>query len=332
MTIEGARATTDPVLVSVYNSYQQKWLGPSGWQPNKAEMPARAATQDGDRLRLIVGPDIVNQIEEDTPIRIEVGGTGWDTYWPDDINAGPDEAVVGDIGGTGAAPVAKKPTAEIVEHDPEPLDDALTETDSAEVEEDAGDYDDEDDEGEEAWDTEDDTERRPRWKLLLALMTALVLAAVVANYLLFGMDPEPAPQPGPDPDRTTVVQPDGCQPDDLAALQNDGFSAVAGKIRDCGSSLTADNALRYVEQGAAANDPEALALFGALYDNGVTDDAIEGTIGLTFSDAPARAAEYYARAVAAGSDTAKTRLEAVCRRLLLKSDTLSQSAREDYCQ
>ena len=83
---------------------------------------------------------------------------------------------------------------------------------------------------------------------------------------------------------------------------------------------------------AAANDPAALALFGALYDNGVTDAAIEDQIGLTFTDDPARAADYYARAIAAGSQDAPPRLQAVCRRLLLKTDTLSQSAREDHCQ
>jgi len=58
--------------------------------------------------------------------------------------------------------------------------------------------------------------------------------------------------------------------------------------------------------------------------------AIEGTIGLTFADAPARAAEYYARAIAAGSQNAPERLQAICRRLLLRTDTLSASAREDY--
>ncbi|MEP4980447.1 hypothetical protein [Ascidiaceihabitans sp.] len=335
ITIEGATAASDPVGVAVYNSYQQKWLGPEGWQPNRAELPARAATQDGGALRLIVGPDIVNQLEEDTPVRIEVGGVGFDTYWPDDINAGPDEAVVGDIGGTGAAPLAKKPMVVVAEPDPVPEDvmpdpsDGLEEEIAADaLEDDAGDHEDWEDE-------EEEEERRPRWRLLLILLALLAVAAIVANYVLFGMEDaaqpeEPAPAPAPETSRAAVA--DGCDVGALASMQSQGFTAMADKLRSCGSAVSPDGALGLVEQGAAANDADALNLFGALYDIGVTEKEIEGTIGLTFADDPARAADYYARAINAGSTQAQSRLQAVCRRLLLKTDTLSASAREDHCQ
>ena len=112
----------------------------------------------------------------------------------------------------------------------------------------------------------------------------------------------------------------------------DGFKALAAQLRTCGSEVTIDDALTFVERASAANDPDALALFGALYDTGVKDEPIKTDIGLNLGDNAARAAEYYARAKEAGSEEGATRLTAVCRGLLLKSDTLSQSAHEDFCK
>ncbi|WP_299628893.1 hypothetical protein [uncultured Tateyamaria sp.] len=332
LKIDGAQASGDPVTLSIYNSYQQKWLGPEGWQPGKADLAARSARQEGGTLVLILGPDIVNQIEEDTPIRIEMGGEGWDTYWPDDINAGPDEAVVGEIGGTGLAPDVKKPTV-VKELDPDPIEEEEEDTGSATtLEEDMP-----EDDLDEIIDGEDEYEEEPRRKSRLPeLLGGLVLLAIIAVALFFFLlkpaeevaTPAPAPTP---PAPAPVVAQGTCGMDTLSAAQGDGFGALADKIRGCGGDLSADNALSLVEQATAANDPAALDLFGVLYDSTVTDEAIEGTIGLTFSDNPARAADYYARAVAAGSTDAPARLQAVCRRLLLKSDTLSQSARDEHC-
>lgn len=329
VTIDGASAPDGPVLVSVFNSYQQKWLGPGGWQANRAELPARSAVQEGGALRLILGPDVVNQIEEDTPIRLEVGAQSWDTYWPDDINAGPDEAVVGDIGGTGHEPEAKSPTTVAAPPPPTPEEETLS--GAAAAEEDADDDEEFDDE-----EYEEDNEPR-RQSILPVILGGLVLAAalaVLAFYFLFQPGDDATPAPRPETAAAPAPEPaaDDCAANAVGALQSGGFAPVAGKVRDCGNSLSADSVLGFVEKASAANDPDALNLFGALYDSGVTDEVIETTIGLSFSDQPARAAEYYARAVSAGSTEAATRLQAVCRRLLLNSDTLSQSAREDYCQ
>ena len=72
-------------------------------------------------------------------------------------------------------------------------------------------------------------------------------------------------------------------------------------------------------------------MFGTLYDGEATDEPLETGLGLTFSDSPAQAAEYYHKAVDAGASEAKPRLDAVCARLQIRSDTLPQSAYEDYC-
>ena len=336
---------TGPVHVSVYNSYQQKWLGPAGWQPNKAALPARSASVDGGGLTLVVGPDIVNHIEEDTPIRIEIGEGGWDTYWPDDINKGPDKALVGDIGAAGAAvpleqpqvmaapapaPVAEgepaAPAAPVVDHPiPEaPEGDAPDQTVEAPFPE-----------------TE---EKRGAGKLLilLGILLALILAGLAYYFVVMkpGQAADPAVRQEPVQDQATAPElvpapapasDDPCSMGVLDTLQG-GFSTMADRLRECGGAVSADQALSFLERAAAAGDADALALFGAIYDGTVTDEAMENTIGLTFPDQPARAAEYYARAAAAGSQEAATRLTATCRRLLLSTDTLSRSAHEDYCK
>lgn len=329
LTISGAVAESDPVTVAVFNSYQQKWLSPEGWQANKATIPARSASQEGDVLRLIVGPEIVNQIEEDTPIRVEVGAGSWDTYWPDDINAGPDEAIIGDIGGTGATPESKAPTVMVAAPEADSSETVLSATETAE-DEDSGSQ--EEDSG-----AEENTggEGKSRSIGVMAGIAALVLLlGGGAYFFLSGAD-----DAEPDATETAIVEPeqnapanDPCEQSQLAELSSQGFTTLASKIRECGSSVSADNALGFVEKAANSGDADALALFGALYDATVTDDVIEGQIGLTFPDQPSRAAEYYSRAAAAGSEQATSNLTAICNRLRLKSDTLSQSALEDYCQ
>lgn len=323
LTLPQTSAPEDPVQVAVFNSYLQKWLGPAGWQPNRTALPARTAQQDGAALTLTLGPDIVNHLEEDTPLRIEAAGGAWDIYWPDTINAGPDLAVVGGIGGTGTAPQPQQPTlAEAPpagpEPDPEPVETAAEAGATGEAAEDAA--------------QDSPNSRRP---LILA---ALLLAAALAAAAYFLMqpapqddpEPEPAPAPAPEP-QPQAVAPDPCTEAGLAAIEG-GFAALAGQLRSCGSAVTADAALGHLERAAAANDADALALFGAIYDGEVTDEAIETQIGLSFPDQPPRAAEYYARAAAAGSAEAETRLAAICTRLQNAPDTLSQSAHEDHCQ
>ena len=94
--------------IRVFNSYHGKWLGPDGWQANAYDIPVEPST---GAATITIGPMIVNQIEEDTPIRLVINGTDYDCYWPDNINKRPEMAVIGGIGGTGAAPIAKAATA-----------------------------------------------------------------------------------------------------------------------------------------------------------------------------------------------------------------------------
>ena len=332
ITVSGVAASEGPVEVMVYNSFLEKWLGPDGWQPSAHGFPARQAEQDGDSLRLIVGPDIVNQIEEDTPIKIGIGGAEFSTYWPDDINQGPDVAIGGDLAGTGAKAVAAAPKPVTTLTAPGLGSDAEEQTEDEDLPDDIEDDADDD----YVQPVEDEPEKKSRAGSFAMWGIALLAVIGAAAWYLFmqpgekvaTVEPEPAVEPKPEP----VAKANPCGADELRSLASDGFKSLATQLRTCGSEVSVDDALTFVERASAANDPDALALFGALYDTGVKDEPIKTEIGLNLGDNAARAAEYYARAKEAGSDVAATRLTTVCRGLLLKSDTLSQSAHEDFCK
>ena len=327
ITIDGQPPQDGEVLVSVMHSYQQKWLGKDGWQAGQTGLPARAASWSGDRLTLLVGPDIVNNIEEDTPVQIVIGETAWDTYWPDNINHGPDVAVVGDLGGTVAAEPVKQPT--IVKQqtsEPEPQDAAEGTEPADDPPSVAGDL-----SGDLEEDVEDDDEEEPRKsKFPLALWGVAALLALAAMAFVF-LDTDDL--------KTAAVETPPAQSNErltrcsVAVMQevSGGFAAVSDRLRECSGEVSADAALGVVERAANSGDAEALRLFGTFYDDAITDEAIEGKIGLTFANDPARAADYYSRAVKAGSKEAKEALQATCARLEILSDTLAQSAHEDFC-
>ncbi|MEM1232641.1 MAG: hypothetical protein AAGH70_00815 [Pseudomonadota bacterium] len=329
LSVDGITDTEAAKEVAVYDSYQQKWLGPGGWQPGRAALPARRVELEGETLKVIIGPDIVNNIEESTPVKIEIAGYSWETYWPDDVNHGPDIALEGDLGSTGDRPEPEAPrTMKTLK--PEPLPEP-TETLQQEVDLPP-------DEGpiaETIKDVEEDGDKKR--SLLIPIVAGVVLMAAMAGgawYFLNAQEEEPIVATAPE----TVVEPaavppagPACGASDLAALEG-GFTAVLNGMRGCIGTLSADAALGLVEQASAQEDGTALVLFGALYDGEVTEDGLETEMGLTFGDDPARAASYYARAVAAGSADGQARLESVCDRLVVATDTLSQSAHQDYCQ
>jgi hypothetical protein len=159
---------------------------------------------------------------------------------------------------------------------------------------------------------------------------ALLLAAGLAYLFLTAEEEQPsepvaAPVAAPEP----LPAEDLCSMEALGAL--DGFAAQAEALRSCASQATADAALGLLERAAAAGDADALLLFGTIYDGTVNADVIEDRIGLTFGDEPATAAEYYARAVAAGSEGASEQLATLCERMAGMDDTLARGAVADYC-
>jgi hypothetical protein len=289
--------------VAVFDNYSERYLGESGWQPVKVLFGPYSVMREAGRARLVIGPEIVNQIEEYANVRLMVGDTETNISWPDDIVPAPGAARIGGImSASSAEPQAKGTlTAQLPADDPEPVapPEPLDETargfdvGSPEIKSQHG-----------------------RSGIWIGLLVLLLLAAGLAYWFL-NMD-------GP---RAEVD--DRCGPNVLNGLAD--FAAQTEALRACGSKVSADTALRLVERAAAAGNAEALDLFGVIYDGGVTAPVIEQEIGLTFGDVPATAAEYYARAVDAGSGDARDNLAALCERMATMTDTLVRGAVADYC-
>ena len=183
--------------------------------------------------------------------------------------------------------------------------------------------------------------RRPVWQI--AVGGGLLLASLAtAWFFLQPQEPAlevPAPAiavqetatlPQPEPPPEVLVATEICNLTALRALEG-GLLAQLAAVQTCGNSVNADTLLTLLEDAAAQENAAALVLFGTLYDQAETDPLAEEVIGLTFGNDPAQAAEYYARAEAAGNADAGRRLAQVCALLADATDTLSQGAHDDFC-
>ncbi len=318
LELPGGSLGTGPVGVAVMETYGARWLGPSddaggrtavgaaNWQGERHDFgPYAVHAHDGaDWVK--IGPEIVNKIEEYTPLRLVVDGQSADVTWPDNVPPRAGAAVLGGLlptrpattRDTGAALVGKPQEPEIEPvQEPEPAPEPPQTV---------------------ASDEPAPPNRRAWWLLLVAVA---LIGALVALWWFYLRDT---------PDEQVKIMPEAaCTNQALAAL--DGFAAMEIAIRACGDALSADTVLAIVEDAAGRGDPDALLLFGTLYDGAEEDTQIEKVIGLTFADDAARAAEYYARAAGAGSDTAGERLKVTCVQLAGSDKTLAKGAYDDYC-
>jgi hypothetical protein len=338
------RIEADTVELAVFDKYSERYLGGDGWQATREAFGPYEVVRDGATARVVIGPEVVNQIEEYANLRLECGGLTQDVAWPDDIVPAPGAARIGGIlsaraasggGEPGLAVRLQGPVPDDTATDPAPPEPAPPEPDPEPPQEpqeatDPG-------PGAEAG---QDTARRPGglWLWLLAL----VLAGLGGAWWYLQERPfdPPAPvaetdrpaQPEPEPEVQAEAAPeaDPCALATIAA--QDGFAAQLASLRGCGADTSADTALTVLERAAGGGDADALLLFGEIYDSEAGDPVIEETIGLSLPDSPATAAEYYGRAVEAGSDEARARLEALCSRLGGMSDTLARSAFADHCE
>ncbi|MCY4304353.1 MAG: hypothetical protein OXC62_06180 [Aestuariivita sp.] len=336
ISINGIDPFDDPIEISVFNSYQEKWLGPDGWQPNRHRFSARYTEWASNTLTLVVGPEIVNSMDEDIPARILINDIKFETYWPDDINHGPDDATIGDIGGSETTERPQRPTVVAVnsrEKEQKTNKQPLTPYDNLIPDEEKNKSQNESLEPDNTLidDTVFDSVKKKNKSLIVVMsiaMLILIAAIAVGIWYFLGMYEQEENPRLPDQAKTRLSE---CRQESLDKLANQGFSALSERFKTCGQSVSADNALRLLERATSENDPDALLTFGILYDQNASDEVLEKQIGLTFSDQPSLSAEYYTRALNAGSADAQTYLTGVCRRLRLMDDTLSRSAVEDYC-
>ena len=299
----------DETRLALFDPYAERWLGPAGaagsnWQTLRHNFgPLAVLRHDGaDWVRL--GPEIVDSLLSDMPLTATMGEVQGRFIWPEDIRPRPRMAASGALRPVVRHRDPQKPALAGVVVPPK----ELPPTEPAPIKP-------------EVADTASPPSLNRRW-WFLGLLALLALAA--AGYWFFVADGDPAPgAPQSDAD-----------PCSLTALQalDGGFPAIEAAIRDCGAKVSADTALHLIEEGARAEDPAALYLFGTLYDGQHLDPRVENLIGLTFEDDPAQAAEYYARAVGKGSKKAEARLTEICKTLPGEETTLARGAHDDYCR
>jgi hypothetical protein len=310
---------TEPTAtVAVFDAFGERWLatsemlgdrievGDANWQSDRVEFgPYEVHRHDGaDWVR--IGPEIVNKIEEYAPLRLVVSGHPYDVTWPDTVPPRAGAAVLGSLQTVARKEAPPGPERLVGKAPPVEPPQAPPEPESAPVPED---------------------EAVPSRKGSLLLPLALLLVALAAGTAWYfwpeSGDQGQAPPP-------PVPESDPCSFASLSALSG-GFPVTADALRDCGAAVGPDTALRLVEDAAARNDGAALLLFGTLYDGEALDARIEDVIGLTFEDDPAKAVEYYDRALRAGAAEAAGPKAATCTRLARSDATLAKGAHDDFC-
>lgn len=296
--------------VSVYDAFSERFLGADGWQSDRVEFGPYAVVHEGGRARLIVGPEIVNQIEEYAAVKLRVNGVEAAVDWPDDVVPLPGAARIGGLAVSRSGPSAPKDNlvGKLQAEAPQETTPAPAPAEPAE-----------------------DPPTRSRLPLIagLAALVLLLGGGVAAWFLMSG--PAPAPPPTPAPMPVAAEEPAPCGDEALAALATMTFGEGRALMSRCAGAVGPERALAALENGAEAGDAEALYLFGQIYDDVLNDDPVEAEIGLSLTPSPPRAAEYYARARAAGSAAAAERLGQLCAELRAATDTLSKNAAEEFC-
>ncbi|ARC88613.1 hypothetical protein [Rhodovulum sp. MB263] len=312
LSAEAAALPEAEATVSVFDAFSERFLGLDGWQSDRAEFGPYEVVRDGDRARLVIGPEIVNRIEEYAALKLRVNRIEAELSWPDDVVPMPGAARIGGLAVARAEPseAAGRLTGKLTGKLPEP--EAQAEGSAAEPP------------------AETQEKRRSRLPLIggLAALVLLICGGALAWFL---MQPPPLPVVAERPE-AEPTPPDPCGPDALAGLGALPFAEGRALMSRCGARVTPQQALATLEAGADAGDADALLLFGEIYDEGANDDPVETEIGLSLTPSASKAAEYYARASAAGSTEATRRLDRLCPELRAAPDTLSRSAAEEYCR
>lgn len=334
-----AEVTGDSVLVAVFDAFSERFLGRQGWHATRGDFGPYPVERGEGRARIVVGPEIVNQIEEYAALRLHVGPRSYEVSWPDEVvplpgaavlgglqvaraEAGPETAhLVGRRPGPEAAPAPGAAAVSVPVAEPAPP----AEPAPAEPAPPAG--------------PAPQPGPSRRGAILAGLLLVLALAAGLGWFLTSGEGepttvvaaPTPAPAPAPAPVGAPDPAADPCTAEALRALDGAPFSEALARFEGCQGAVRPETALALMENAADRGDPDALLLFGELYDSGAEDGLLERGVGLTLGDMPSSAAEYYARAQDAGAAAAAGRLAQLCRRLALAADTLSLAAHSEYC-
>lgn len=302
--------------IAIQDAYSERWLHPAeagdtvaNWRPLRHAFGPYSAQSHNGRDWVPIGPEIVSWLEEYTPLRIEIAGQVYTVTWPDTLLPGAAPATPGVLRAAIPKLVEDRPPEPAPPAPPPSTPDPVAPDPLPEPEAPEG--------------------AAPKGRGWLLWLIVVLIAAAAIAYVLMRDDSESPDDAAPTETETTEETVDPCASATVLAM--DGFDAQIAAVRSCGSAVLPDLALRVIEDAANADNAEALLLFGSLYDESQTDPQIETQIGLTFTDNPGRAAEYYARAARSGSQDAVERLASTCERLAGSKLTLDRSAFDDFC-
>lgn len=282
------------VTVAIRDLSTEQWLSADGWQPTQNTLGDFDVSPSGDML---FGPAIVDRIEPYAALEIIIDGKKIRTTWPDTIATSPAGL---QVGGLQVTRRREKSTLEgtnaklVVAPSPEPVKEfpAAPETELQE------------------------TGRAPH-RLPFVASGLLGLAAIATYFTYFFLFPTPDPAA---PNTFSEEEASDCSPEGFVARARLGYAEQMGVALQCGTSTAPNDLLRILEAGVNADHPDALLRMARMYDPAITDN---GGLSL-FNRDPAIAAEYYARAAAAGSTEAVSALSDAC--ALLDPDNLLHAA------
>ena len=303
-----SEAPPTSVELAIRDLRKDIWLSGGGWQNEQTTLGIHDAGDAGNGWSQIpLGPGIVDRIPEDAYLEFHLGSeTGW-FIWPDSILCSPSAVGHGTIGvkdadlasnlsgGRPSVQAAPPPPPEQqapVLDEPSPID--------AEPK------------------PESPTESRKSAGFLWILML-LALAAAIAIGAIYLMSTQRETEP------ESVATTD-CSEAGFAGRIEEPNDAQFEALVECGDELEEATAYRILDRLVVSGHGPALFVYGQLY-----DASAEVDLPFAFSSNPAIAAEYYARALAAGHAAAEEPLERVCSTLSLENE-LHAMARETHCQ
>ena len=322
-----------PVMVSVTDLYEDRHLGPNGWQSAPVALGPYAARDEDDGLVVPIGPEIVDRIAEFSNLRIAAAGVTAELPWPETIRTSPARAGLGGLGvlsGNQEPKPTGTPTPEAGtdtpggDTHPPPIDPPIDPPVDPPIDPPI-----------------DEVRRWPFIPILLGL--ALLTALAVGGWWYLNQDeppvaevdppPEvgapiaPAPEVAPEPEVAATPPAAGCDAASLEAAlalpPAEGFAAVAA----CGAEGDPELRFRVIEAAADSGLGEAVAMIGRWYDPA---EAEAVGSGFTSRD-PAQAARYYHEAEASGYAPAAELRQAACAALDPTTDPTHELARELYC-
>ncbi len=314
LRLPAGAVSSDTVSVSVFDRYNEKFIGANDWQATAEHFGPYPVTSlpTGEQV-LSIGPEIVNRLTEFQPLRFDIGDYSADATWPDVVRPAPRAPGQGRVIVQGQSDA--KPTSDLTGSVPRAAEEQPVKPAPPPPEPIAP--------------AQDETPKKPLLLFGVIAVGAIAAAAALAWFYLPVQD-------RPDDTDTDLAVVPACSADDALQAADGPRAALVSLLADqregrCTGEVTADTGLFMLRDAMAAGSSEALLLFGHLYNATITDPLLEDEMGIVLADDPAQALDYYFRAAAAGEDAANPAIADICEAITDAADPLVAQARRDFC-